>query len=67
MKKPIAKLILTQLKISCSDGSLSLDDCRGQTYDGATNMMGIHTGVSTKTSAEQPKVIGSIVKVIHWA
>ena len=26
---------------------LSLDDCRGQTYDGASNMMGKKSGVST--------------------
>ena len=37
--------------------SLSLDDCRGQTYGGASNMMGEHSGVSTKISEEQPKAI----------
>ena len=35
--------------------SLRLDDCRGQTYDGASNMMGKHSGVSTKISEEQTK------------
>ena len=39
--------------------SLSLDDCRGQTYDGASNMMGKHSGVSTKISEEQPKAIAT--------
>ena len=39
--------------------SLSLDDCRGQTYDGASNMIGKHSGVSTKISEEQPKAIAT--------
>ena len=34
---------------------LSLDDCRGQTYDGASNMMGKRSGVSTQIKSEQPK------------
>ena len=36
---------------------LSLDDCRGQTYHGASNMTDKHTGVLPKISSEQPKVI----------
>ena len=36
---------------------LSLDDCRGQTYDDASNMMGKKSGVSTQIKAEQPKAI----------
>ena len=39
--------------------SLNLDDCRGQTYEGATNMIGKHSGVSTKISEEQPKAIAT--------
>ena len=37
--------------------SLSLDDCRNQTYDGASNMIGKHFSVSTKISEQQPKAI----------
>ena len=37
--------------------SLSLDDCRGQTYNGAGSMMGKHSCVPTKISQEQPKAI----------
>ena len=37
--------------------NLSLDDCRGQTYDGASNMMGRKSGVSTQILAEQPKAV----------
>ena len=33
--------------------SLSLDDCRGQTYDGASNMMGNYSGVSTKKQLQK--------------
>ena len=32
--------------------SLSLDECRGQTYNRTSNMMGKHSGVSTKISEE---------------
>ena len=39
--------------------SLSLDDCRGQTYNGVSNMMGKHSGVSTKVSVKQPKAIAT--------
>ena len=39
--------------------SLSLDDCRGETYDGSSNIMGKHSGVSTKISEEQPKTIAT--------
>ena len=39
--------------------SLSLDDCRGQTNDGVSNMMGKHSSVSTKISEEQPKAIAT--------
>ena len=36
---------------------LDLNDCRGQTYNGTSNMMGKYTGVLTKISAEQHKAI----------
>ena len=35
----------------------SLENCRGQTYDGASNMMGKKSGVSTQIFAEQPKAV----------
>lgn len=38
---------------------LNLDDCRGQTYDGASNMMGKRSGVSTRILAEQPKAVAT--------
>ena len=37
--------------------NLSLSNCRGQTYDGASNMMGKKSGVSTHILAEQPKAV----------
>ena len=39
--------------------SLSLGGCRSQTYDGASNMMGKHSRVSTKISDEQPEAIAT--------
>ena len=38
---------------------LSLENCRGQTYDGASNMMGKRSGVSTKILEEQPKAVAT--------
>lgn len=37
--------------------SLTLSDCRGQTYDGASNMMGKRSGVATVFVKEQPKAL----------
>ncbi len=37
--------------------NLSLDNCRGQTYDGASNMMGKKSGVATQIKAIQSKAI----------
>ena len=37
--------------------NLSLKNCRGQTYDGASNMMGKKSGVTTQIFAEQPKAV----------
>ncbi|XP_057290813.1 zinc finger MYM-type protein 1-like [Hydractinia symbiolongicarpus] len=39
--------------------SLNLSDCRGQTYDGASNMMGKRSGVSAIIKEEQPKAIAT--------
>ena len=37
--------------------NLNLEDCRGQTYDGANNMLEQHSGVATQTLAEEPKAV----------
>ena len=37
--------------------NLSIQNCRGQTYDGASNMMGKKSGVATQIAKEQPKAI----------
>ena len=37
--------------------NLSLDFCRGQIYDGASNMVGKRSGVATQISAIQPKAL----------
>ena len=37
--------------------NLNLQDCRGQTYDGASNMMRKKSGVATKLLVEQPKAL----------
>ena len=37
--------------------NLSLSSCRGQCYDGASNMTGIRTGVATVILKEEPRAI----------
>ena len=37
--------------------NLQLENCRGQTYDGASNMLGMKSGVATRILAEQPKAL----------
>ena len=44
--------------------NLSLSNCRGQTYDGASNMVGKKSGVLTQVLGEQPKVLPYTVKDI---
>ena len=39
---------------------LNLDMCRGQAYDGASNMLGKSSGVATQIFAEQPKERGTL-------
>ena len=38
---------------------LSLDGCRGQCYDSATNMLGNNSGVAAKIQKKQPKAFQS--------
>ena len=52
-----SETIIKALKDILMRFSLSLDDCQGQTYDGASNMMGKRSGVSTKIIEEQPKAV----------
>ena len=37
--------------------NLSINKCRGQCYDGASNMAGAKTGVSTQIKLEEPRAI----------
>lgn len=37
--------------------NLTLDSCRGQCYDGASNMQGVRNGVATQILRDQPKAI----------
>ena len=37
--------------------NLSMNKCRGQCYDGASNMAGAKTGVSTQIKLEEPRAI----------
>ena len=37
--------------------NIQLENCRGQTYDGASNMLGKKSGVATQILSEQPKAV----------
>ena len=37
--------------------NLSINNCRGQCYDGAGNMSGIRSGIATKVSSLEPRVL----------
>ena len=43
-----------QLRDTLSSLGLSLDQCRGQGYDGASNMVACLKGLSTRVSADFP-------------
>ncbi|KAI6655415.1 Zinc finger MYM-type protein 1-like [Oopsacas minuta] len=45
--------------------NLSINNCRGQCYDGASNMSGIRSGVATKVSSLEPRVSIPIVMGMH--
>ena len=52
-----AETITTITKDALCRLGLDLMDCRGQAYDGASNMSGRLSGVQAKISADYPKAI----------
>ena len=48
-------IIVTIMKDILLRYQLNLDMCRGQCYDGASNMLGKSSGAATQVFAEQPK------------
>ena len=57
LKNIKSETIVNAIKDILLRSHLSLENCRGQTYDGASNMMGKRSGVSTQIRAEQPKAM----------
>lgn len=49
--------IVATIKDALIRMQLSLSDCRGQTYDGASTMLGRKTGVAAQLSSIQPKAL----------
>ena len=49
--------IIAAIKDALLRTQLSLDKCRGQCYDGASNMLGKKSGVATQISYIQPKAV----------
>ena len=54
-KETIAETIVSTIKDVLLKLQLSLINCRGQCYDGASNMMGHKTGVAKRIQGLQPK------------
>ena len=52
-----AKSLVERLKDTLIQINLSIHDCHGQSYDGASNMCGAKNGVSTQILAEEPRAI----------
>ncbi|XP_046862561.1 zinc finger MYM-type protein 1-like [Xenia sp. Carnegie-2017] len=57
LEKTDAKTITTSLKDILLRCSLTIDDCRWQTYDGAANMAGGRSGVAARISSENPHAL----------
>ena len=51
-----SKTLTSVIKDTIQRLMLSLSNCRGQCYDGASNMSGSKKGVATNISAEKPSV-----------
>ena len=49
--------LLTMLKDAITRCNMSLANCRGQAYDGTTNMQGIRNGVATQIQSKFPSAI----------
>jgi len=43
-----------------------MTSCRGQPYDGALNISGIHNGVQALVKKDESKALMSIVSLIAW-
>ena len=50
-----ANSLVERLKDTLLQMNLSINDCRGQSYDGASNMRGAKNGVSTQILAKEPR------------
>ena len=57
LKNIKSETIVNAIKDILLRSHLSLENFRGQTYGGASNMMGKRSGMSTQISAEQPKTM----------
>ena len=53
--------IVAVIKDTLTRLNLSLKKCRGQCYDGASNMTGSRNGVATQICEEEPKAL-----FLHW-
>ena len=53
------------IKDSLTSFNLPLSDLRGQTYDGANNMLGKRSGVAAQIKRVQPKAIKHIATDTH--
>ena len=57
LESPSADSIQSMIKDVLLRMNLRLDHCRGQCYDGASNMTGVKSGVAIKILAEEPRAL----------
>ena len=56
--------IANEIKYSLTLFNLPLSDLRGQTYDGASNMLGKRSGVAAQIKRVQPKAIETLPRTL---
>ena len=56
-----AEILYTSLCDMCIRGMLPIEECRGQAYDGASNMSGHIRGVAVRMKREQKAALH-----VHW-
>ena len=52
-----AAVIVKVLKDTLLHFNLSINQCRGQCYDGASSMSGRHSGTAVQISSEEPRAL----------
>ena len=60
-----SETLVNAIKVALTHVTLRIEDCRGHYYDGASNMAGSRSGVSTAILKEAPKLYSRTAMDIH--